>query len=272
MEDGVKRELTRAERLARIRITKQNAEHFFAIAQKRDVTFRPVGTIQGLDAEGYARTAIRYHDIGYRHLALGGLVPMPDAALDEIVTAVMLTVASLKPRPWVHLFGVFRPKLQAKFRQLGIDSFDSATYFRKSWLRSDQNYLAPNGAWYAALRIPMTSDGRTRKRLEESGLDMAKLEKQERNVLRLVCRYGSGMGAAKEVVDAVIEYDERLTRASDFQSMRSKYNRTLLDRPWESCDCPFCTKIGIHMLVFRGSNRNKRRGAHNTLMLYRQVS
>ena len=30
--------------------------------------------------------------------------------------------------------------------------------------------------------------------------------------------------------------------------------------------------LGIHMLIFRGANRNKRRGAHNTLMLYGNVS
>lgn len=89
--------------------------------------------------------------------------------------------------------------------------------------------------------------------------------------MSLLCRYSRYEVAASEVLDAVIEYDERLSRSSDARSMRAKYERTLLDRPWEKCDCPFCRDAGIHVLIFRGSNRNKRRGAHNTLMLYGNI-
>jgi hypothetical protein len=180
----------------------------------------------------------------------------------------MRAVASLKPRPWVHLFGIFRPKLQSKFRQLKVDSFDSASYFRKAWLRSDQNYLGCNGKWYAALRVPMTADPRTRKRLEGSGVDFAVLQSQEADVLKKLAKFSRDEIGLNETLDAVIGYDECLTRTSDARSMRARYIRTLEARPWEDCDCPFCKRLGIHILIFRGSNRNKRRGAHNTLMLY----
>jgi hypothetical protein len=268
VQNGKKKTLSQAKRKARIQVTISNAEEFISVAQRRRAGFTPVGTIQGLDSNSYAQTAKYYHHLGYRHLALGGLVPLPDAVVEEIVTKVMQTVFTLSPRPWVHLFGIFRPKLQAKFRELKVDSFDSASYFRKAWLRSDQNYLAPSGKWYAALRVPMTSDGRTRKKLEESGLDIDQLEEQETEVLKLLSKFDRDEIGVQEVLDAVIEYDEQLTRTSDAHSMRSKYEQTLRDRPWKSCTCPFCTKTGIHMLIFRGSNRNKRRGAHNTLMLY----
>lgn len=268
MRDGLKLELSKAQRLARINTTKENAEHFIELAQRRQVGFTPVGTIQALDPDGYAKTAGLYHQLGYRHLAIGGLVPLPDVLIEEIVVKVMAVVATLKPRPWVHLFGVFRPKLQAKFRELKIDSFDSASYFRKAWLRSDQNYLAQNGKWYAALRVPMTRDGRTRKRLEQSGLDLANLEAQESGVMKLLCQFDRDEVGVQEVLDAVIEYDECLTRSSDVRSLRATYEKTLSDRPWRGCDCPFCKQAGIHVLIFRGANRNKRRGAHNTLMLY----
>ncbi len=59
---------------------------------------------------------------------------LPDAVVEEIVAKVMAVAATFKPRLWVHLFGVFRPKLQAKFRELKVDSFDSASYFRFEWL------------------------------------------------------------------------------------------------------------------------------------------
>ncbi|MDD2211707.1 MAG: tRNA-guanine transglycosylase DpdA [Clostridia bacterium] len=265
---GKKIKLSEEERLSRVEITKQNAELFINLVKQRQVSFIPVGTIQALNADECAQTARDYHLMGYRHLAIGGLVPMPDSVVKETVKRVMAAVSLLEPRPWVHLFGIFRPKLQALFRELKVDSFDSASYFRKAWLRSDQNYLASNGEWYAAIRVPMTSDGRTRKRLEESGLQIEQLEKQESKVLGMLCQYDRDEIGMQEVLDAVIEYDELLTRSSDVGSLRSKYQRTLRDRPWENCDCPFCRKTGIHMLIFRGSNRNKRRGAHNTLMLY----
>ena len=268
VRDGSKIELSKAQRLARIKITKNNAERFISLAKKRHVSFTPVGTIQALDPTGYGTTARLYHQLGYRHLAIGGLVPLPDALVEKIVIKVMAVVAELKPRPWVHLFGVFRPKLQARFKELKVDSFDSATYFRKAWLRSDQNYLAANGKWYAALRVPMTSDGRTRKRLEDCGLDLADLEIQEARVMKLLCEFDRDNASVPEVLDALIEYDERLTRSSDVRSLRATYEQTLKDRPWRSCDCPFCKQVGIHVLIFRGANRNKRRGAHNTLMLY----
>lgn len=271
LKNGEKKILTGARRAKRVKTTVDNAERFISIAQKRQVGFAPVGTIQGLTPEEYAKTARLYHEMGYRHFALGGLVPLPDAAIEKIVTQVMQVVSELKPRPWVHLFGIFRPKLQALFRELKVDSFDSATYFRKAWLRSDQNYLAPNGKWYAALRVPMTSDARTRKRLEADGANLVELEIQEAQVMKLLCQYDIGMAGLKEVLDAVIEYDACLTRSDGASSLRSAYEKTLKDKPWKNCDCPFCKQAGIHVLIFRGANRNKRRGAHNTLMLYKNI-
>jgi len=269
--DGDKLALTKRQRLARVRLTIHNAQSFIELCRKRSTSFTPLGTIQGIDAKSYRDTARHYYELGYRHLAIGGLVPLQDAAIKEIVAEVMSVVSGLNPRPWVHLFGVFRPKLQQIFRQLKVDSFDSASYFRKAWLRSDQNYLSSNGHWYAALRVPMTSDGRTRKKLEQAGVDVTALNEEELRVLQLLCRYDRDEVGISEVLDAVVEYDQHLTRSSDARSMRNKYEQTLREKPWRTCGCSFCATAGIHMLIFRGSNRNKRRGAHNTLQLYRAI-
>jgi len=265
---GKKKNLSVAKREERIRITVENAEAFITMAQRRNAAFIPVGTVQGMSPEEYSKTVCRYHELGYRHMALGGLVPLSDSMISDIVKSVMPAVEKLNPRPWIHLFGIFRPKLQALFRGLKIDSFDSATYFRKAWLRSDQNYLGTSGQWYAALRVPMTSDGRTRIRLEASGANIKELEIEEARVMKLLCSFDQGGVDAATVLNALLEYDEHLTRSSEGRSMRNAYERTLNDRPWNTCDCPFCRKSGIHTLIFRGANRNKRRGAHNTLMLY----
>ena len=267
---GKRRELSMKERQDRVDLTYKNAQQFIEAANKRKVGFIPVGTIQALRPEQYAQAVWDYYSFGYRHLAIGGLVPKGDADIAATVRSVMQAADQLPERPWVHLFGIYRPKLQILFRELKVDSFDSASYFRKAWLRSDQNYLAPNGRWYAALRVPMTSDGRTRIRLQTMDIDIEALRVMERKALKLLSQYDGDQVKVDEVLDAVLTYDSYLARSSDTRSMYAKYRRTLVDRPWQSCHCTFCKALGIHMLVFRGANRNKRRGAHNTLMLYGQ--
>ena len=237
--NGQRLELTRTARQARVDITRRNAQHFLDSARQRKASFTPVGTIQGLHPSQYAQSVRDYYDYGYRHLAIGGLVPRTDGEIQAIVTAVMQTAAQLPARPWVHLFGIYRPRLQHLFRELKVDSFDSASYFRKAWLRSDQNYLAPNGQWYAAIRVPMTTDGRTRARLEGKGIDFDNLQLQERNVLDLLARYDREQLILPEVLEAVLDYDANLSRSSETASMRHKYRRTLADRPWRTLSMQF---------------------------------
>ena len=87
----------------------------------------------------------------------------------------------------------------------------------------------------------------------------------------ILCEYDRDEAGIEETLKALISYDQHLARSSETSSMEEKYRRTLEDRPWRQCPCTFCKSIGIHMLIFRGSNRNKRRGAHNTLMLYGSI-
>ncbi len=152
---------------------------------------------------------------------------------------------------------------------MGVTSFDSATYFRKAWLRSGQNYLGADGKWYAAIRVPMTADGRTRKKLEGSGLAIEEIAEMERLALEALHGYGEGRVALAEALEAVTVYDRLLNRSDEAESgLEAAYRRTLEERPWERCDCPVCREVGIDVVIFRGYNRNKRRGAHNTMMLY----
>ena len=261
-------ELPVEERQERVNLTRENARLFIDSARERKVGFIPVGTIQALNPEQYAQFVRDYYEFGYRHLAIGGLVPQRDIDIEKTIRAVMQVAQELPERPWIHLFGIYRPRLQQLFRHLKVDSFDSASYFRKAWLRSDQNYLSSNGQWYAALRVPMTSDGRTRNRLQMMDANIEDLQVLEREVLRLLSQYDDDQVTLSEVLEAVLHYDSYLARSSETESMRAKYRRTLVDRPWRSCHCNFCESLGIHMLIFRGANRNKRRGAHNILMLY----
>lgn len=50
------------------------------------------------------------------------------------------------------------------------------------------------------------------------------------------------------------------------------YQEILSSRPWENCDCPICTEHGIEVCIFRGNDRNRRRGFHNTAKFYDEFS
>ena len=268
-----KRALTMPERRARVKLTRQNAELFIQTHCERSASFTPVGVIQGLDARSYAYQIDLYCEMGYRHLALGGLVPRSDAEALEIVRKVHAKIGKSRIKPWVHLLGIFRPSLQQHFRDLDVSSFDSATYFRKAWLRSDQNYLGVDGRWYAAIRVPPLSDPRTLKRLQASGTSEATLRKMESKALRQLRAYDRGGASINSALSAVLAYDRLLARAELLDDkLIAAYRRTLEGRPWQACKCRMCSDLGIEILIFRGINRNKRRGAHNTLRLFERVT
>lgn len=261
----------------RVAITRQNAERFLTHHRDRKYTFTPVGVIQARTADSYIKQLFEYIEMGYSSIAFGGLVPRNDRDIEDILIRLVKARKTM-PRAingglWIHLFGVFRPKIQAAVRQAGISSFDSATYFRKAWLRSGQNYLGVDGKWYAAIRVPTTSDPRTLARLKASGLPIKELRRLESKALKALHEYDSGARSIGWTLRAVADYDFLLSRSDDHgENLLESYRKTLESRVWRKCACNVCSTIGIDALIFRGYNRNKRRGAHNTHLLYQNLT
>jgi hypothetical protein len=50
------------------------------------------------------------------------------------------------------------------------------------------------------------------------------------------------------------------------------YEMTLRAEPWRNCDCDICEDLGIEVVVFRGNNRNRRRGFHNMHQFYKDFN
>lgn len=63
---------------------------------------------------------------------------------------------------------------------------------------------------------------------------------------------------------------EAYTAWAGDEGNRDGYRELLIDRPWDECGCPVCTELGIDVAIFRGNNRNRRRGFHNTQCFYDQ--
>ena len=53
--------------------------------------------------------------------------------------------------------------------------------------------------------------------------------------------------------------------------MKDMVGRTLQDAPWKRCNCDVCSAVGVEVIIFRSSNRNKRRGFHNLGVYHKHV-
>lgn len=77
-----------------------------------------------------------------------------------------------------------------------------------------------------------------------------------------------------EWAGGITPFEQILTVVRDYATwigdddLLDAYRRTLAHRPWEKCDCPLCTNHGIEICIFRGNDRNRRRGFHNTRCFY----
>lgn len=257
-----KKIFSQKEKDRRIKLTLKNAKKFLKLHKEKKYDFVPIGVAQGYDINTYKESVQKLIEMGYGYIAIGGLVQYTSDFILRVLKEIYPLVNDVK----VHLFGVLRPNYLNKFKSLSVSSFDSASYLRKAWLRSGQNYLAPDGRWYAAIRVPQASNPRLLNNANLNGFLIDDLKKMENNALQALVEYDKGKINIDDVLDVVLKYDDLLLRYSnDGENLRERYRRTLEDMPWRSCNCNVCKKLGIQVIIFRGCNRNKRRGFHNTL-------
>ena len=253
-----------AQKRARYDLTVQNAEDFLRGHAKLGLTWTPIGAVQGWDADSYVDAARNYVAMGYRYIGLGAMVPRRTADILAITAAVRRAIPSYVR---VHLFGVARMQTLRPYVELNVNSVDSATYLRQAWMRTKDSYLLSDGSTYAALRIPEAGKSFRAKRMaDHASLDEHKVLKMEREALHAVRGYARAKIGLDACLNALLEYDRFVTQQR--LDMSALYRRTLIDRPWEKCGCAICKAAGIEVMIFRGNNRNRRRGFHNTHAFY----
>ena len=255
---------TEAQKQFRYDLTIHNAEDFLKQHRKAGLKWEPIGAVQGWDAESYASAAEQYVKMGYRYLALGGLVRSNSREILQVVRKVREKVPM---NVLIHLLGVARLDALNTFAEAGIQSVDSASFLRQAWMRINQSYTSFDGP-YAALRIPEAGKSFRAKHMEKHpDLTEQKILGMEQRALSAVRAYGAKAGSLSDALEALMEYDQFVTE--DRVDMQKAYARTLSDRPWEKCGCAICERSGIEVAIFRGNNRNRRRGFHNTYVFYR---
>ena len=263
----------------RMKLTAENAKEFLEIHRERGYEFKPVGSIQGITPKDYANFAREYIKWGYKHIALGGLVRRQDSDILKIVAAVQevlqQSTRGKNEKIWVHLFGILRPKLQPIFREIGISSFDSASYLRKAWSSPNRNYLTEDGTWYGSIRIPFSTSKVMREAAESNPeLSDGDMQELEEKCLLSLSRFNDGKVSEEEVekiLQDINKYSAWLPRKNSSDHFPEIHEDLLKERPWEKCECKVCQDAGIHVVIFRGANRNRRRGFHNTWVFYHKI-
>ncbi|WP_137148201.1 tRNA-guanine transglycosylase DpdA [Mycolicibacterium sp. CR10] len=260
---GFRRDLSDApdEWKERRRLSLALAEKFKAAADERGTNLKLLGAAQGWDPASYADSVRQLQEIGYDYIALGGMVPLKTTD----ILACLLTIDRIrKPETRLHLLGITRFEAMAEFESLGVASFDSTSAFRQSFMDDRDNYHTLHRT-YAAIKVPQVDGNVTLKRAILSGqVSQREAVVAERNSLLALRAMDRGECSVDEALDAVVAYEDVIGVKKTY---RDHYSETLHDAPWRSCRCGLCEKHGVEMVIFRASERNKRRGFHNLSVL-----
>jgi hypothetical protein len=236
------------------------ASDFLAAAKPHK--FTPVGVVQGWSPDSYTRAAADLQRMGYSYLALGGLVKLQTAQINTILAAIDKVRL---PSTRLHLLGVTRPGNVAEWVNRGVASIDSTSPLRRSWMDARANYWI-DGETYCALRIPPSISPRIKNRVSSGELNGDHARALEEAALATVAAYAQGNGSARSALAALLAYGEVHSpddKPTATASRATDYQRTLDARPWERCKCAVCSRLGHHVIVMRGAERNRARGFHN---------
>lgn len=259
---------------ARFDITLENADGFRREALGMDASFTPLGVVQGWSPGSMAEAARRLVAMGYDYLALGGMVPLKSPDIKICLDAIR---AVIPPSTKLHLLGFAKADDIDSFHGYDIASFDTTSPLLRAFKDAKQNYYLPGDGlalrYYTSIRVPQAIENPKLQRAVKKGMfraeDLVRLEALALGALRAFDR---GEADLEEVLQHVIVYSAALVEEKPYEDcadsvalakLTERYRRTLNDMPWKQCSCAICRDASIEVIIFRGSNRNKRRGIHN---------
>lgn len=238
-------------------LTLNLAATFLQVAREQGCCFHPVGVAQGWSPRSFSRAVSDLQSMGYRYVALGGMVPLKTP---QILACLEAVAAVRSPDTRLHLLGVTRCDQLASFAAYGVESFDSTSPFRQAFKDDRDNYYTAERN-YLAIRVPQVEGNPKLKAAIRAGrIDNDRARLLEQQCLQLLNEYDAGIASIDPVLDALTAYSELFDSDRD---RRAEYRDLLESVPWKSCPCGICAKVGIHVVIFRGTERNKRRGFHN---------
>jgi hypothetical protein len=266
----------------RYAITLANAQAFLELARREGMPFEPLGPVQGWSPKSMAEAAHKLERMGYRYLAIGGLVPLKVDAIKAVLSAIR---ERIKSDTKIHLLGFAKADSVHEFTDFGIASFDSTSPLIRAFKDAKANYYSesPDGklAYYTAIRIPQAiENARLMRGIKRGSYSAEDLHQRERKALGELRAFDRGASTLGATLHAVMDYHQFLVRGDctgaeqqDKALLKTAelVRRTLEHQPWKHCGCDVCRNIGVEVIIFRSSNRNKRRGFHNLGVYHRHL-
>ena len=249
----------------RFDITLDKAEEFLKRHRLDRLPFNPIGTAQGWSAESYRNAVKSLQKMGYDYIALGGMVPLKTA---EILASLEAIKEVRKPSTKLHLLGISRLENLVAFEDAGVYSLDSTSPLKRAFMDDRDNYHTLERT-YTAVRIPQVDGNPQHKKLILAGeVDFGVARKLELACFEGALEFEKGRLGIESLLSRLREY-ESVWHGKKDDSVR--YRETLEDKPWEKCPCAICKELGIHVVLFRGAERNRRRGFHNLFVLRQRL-
>jgi hypothetical protein len=264
----------------RFDITLENAGSFIREARELGSGFTPLGVVQGWSPGSMGEAASKLEKMGYDYLALGGMVPLKAESIHLSLQAVRDRVS---PSMRLHILGFAKADQIHQFTKYGIASFDTTSPLLRAFKDGKANYyrLQTDGTleYYAAIRVPQALENpRLLKAVKTGVLKQDELVELEGRALTALREFDRGQRSLRETVDVVVAYakllypeDKRTEYSKTLLQLREQTERTLENQPWKSCGCIVCSKVSIEVVIFRGNNRNRRRGFHNLGVFHKHI-
>jgi hypothetical protein len=246
-------------------ITLELAEEFLAYHRNKKFRFTPVGIAQGWSPDSYAYAVERLQELGYSSIAFGGFVPLKT---HEVLACLKKASSVRKPGTCFHLLGITRCENVELFASYGVTSFDSTAPLRRAFKDDKHNYYSMTGT-YTAIRVPqIDANPELLRRIQAGQVRQEEARALEKQCLEALSDYDNGRTTVDEVLKHLRDYEKVHDGETDHTEV---YRKTLTDSPWKLCPCDICEKIGIHVIIFRGAERNRRRGFHNLFVFYNML-
>lgn len=272
---GLDTEQRKARDAARSRqdCTLELAQQFLTTIRSGRLPVHPVGVAQGWSGTSYARAVTDLQKMGYDYIAIGGMVPLKTPQVLEILEAVSRV---RQPKTRLHLLGITRTESMPAFAKYGVTSFDSTSPLRQAFKDDRDNYYTPTRT-YSAIRIPqLEGNPKLQKSIQSGRTSQPEARALEKACLDVMARLDRDEASVDEALEVLTKFDLLFEAAAQAKARGprkhvERYREVLTDRPWKDCPCAVCRDLGHHVVIFRGAERNRRRGLHNVWVFYRQV-
>jgi hypothetical protein len=246
-------------------ITLELAADFLRQHTSRRCRFIPMGVAQGWSPKSYRYAVEQLQQIGYSYIALGGMVPLKTPDILQCLREVSMV---REPGTRFHLLGVTRCECVRDFEQFGVASFDSTSPLRQAFKDLKDNYYTLDGT-YSAIRVPQVeANPSLLKRIRSGQVNQADARRLEQESMRAMRWFDRGEISIEKALAPILEYE---VLYDDGPTKADVYRETLEDAPWKSCQCDICQRIGINVVLFRGAERNRRRGFHNLFVFFKRL-